>query len=237
VHLAGANITAGRWTASRKELIRSSRVDSTRLLCETLAGLEPRPSVLIAASAIGFYGDRGDAVMTEEHRAGSGFLAEVCRAWEDATSAAREAGIRVVNLRIGVVLAAAGGALAKMLTPFKLGLGGRLGTGRQYMSWIALDDLVGMIHHLLFADDLSGPVNAVAPNPVTNAEFTKALGRVLRRPTIFPVPVPIVRLAFGEMGRELLLAGARVEPAKVRESGFEFGHPRLEEALRHELDR
>jgi uncharacterized protein (TIGR01777 family) len=237
VHLAGDNIAAGRWTAKRKESIRRSRVDGTRFLCETLAGLDRRPQVLIAASAIGYYGDRADAVMTEESSPGNGFLAEVCRAWEDATAPARMADIRTVNLRIGVVLSAAGGALAKMLTPFKLGLGGKLGTGRQYMSWIALDDLVGIIAHLIFTDDLSGPVNAVAPSPVTNAEFTKTLGRVLSRPTIFAVPASMVRLAFGEMGRELLLASTRVEPAKVQATDFEFRYPTLEPALRAELGR
>ena len=237
VHLAGENIAAGRWTPARKESIRRSRVDGTRFLCETLAGLDRRPQVLVAASAIGFYGDRGDAVMTEDSGPGHGFLAEVCRAWEDATGPACDAGIRVVNLRIGVVLSAAGGALAKMLPPFKRGLGGKLGSGRQYMSWIALDDLVGLIAHLIFTDNLSGPVNAVTPNPVTNAEFTKTLGRVLGRLTMFPVPASMVRLAFGEMGRELLLASTRVEPVRIRESGFDYRHPELEGALRHELGR
>ena len=234
VHLAGENIAAGRWTPARKESIRRSRVDGTRFLCETLAGLDRRPQVLVAASAIGFYGDRGDAVMTEDSGPGHGFLAEVCRAWEDATGPACDAGIRVVNLRIGVVLSAAGGALAKMLPPFKRGLGGKLGSGRQYMSWIGLSDLVRAIQHLL-ASDISGPVNATAPDPVANAEFTRALATVLRRPAFFRMPAAAVNAVLGEMGRELLLSSARVVPARLQESAFEYHHATLRRALRHEL--
>ncbi len=237
VHLAGENIAAGRWTAARKKTIRNSRVQGTQFICETLAGLEKPPATLIAASAIGYYGDRGDEVLTEDSDSGRGFLAEVCQAWEAATEPARRAGVRVVNLRIGVVLSAAGGALARMLTPFKWSLGGRLGNGRQYMSWVTLEDLIRSIHHLIAKEGVSGPVNAVAPNPVTNAEFTKALGRVLGRPTIFPVPALMVRRAFGEMGRELLLASARVKPAKLLHGDFRFCHADLQDALRHELGR
>jgi uncharacterized protein (TIGR01777 family) len=235
VHLAGENVGAGRWTQARKDAIRTSRVAGTRLLSETLAGLAHPPRALIAASAVGYYGDRGDETLTEDSLPGTGFLADVCREWEAATRPAREAGIRVVNLRIGVVLSSAGGALARMLTPFKLGLGGVVGSGRQYMSWITLDDLVAAIHHLIPGDDVSGPVNAVSPNPMTNRQFTKTLGRVLRRPTILPLPAAIVRLLFGETGRALLLASARVLPTKLQTAGFEFSHPHLEEALRHEL--
>ena len=235
VHLAGDNVAAGRWTQARKDAIRTSRVAGTRLLSETLAKLAKPPRALIAASAIGYYGDRGDETLTEDSPLGTGFLADVCRQWEAATESAKEAGIRVVNLRIGVVLSAVGGALGRMLTPFKLGLGGIVGSGRQYMSWITLDDLVAAIHHLILADDVSGPANAVSPNPVTNREFTKTLGRVLRRPTVLPLPTAVVRLLFGEMGRALLLASARVVPTKLQAAGFEFSHPRLEGALRHEL--
>ena len=237
VHLAGENVAGGRWTAARKKSIRDSRVEGTRLLCEALAGLEQPPATLIAASAIGYYGDRGDEILTEESGPGQGFLAEVCQAWEAATEPAHRAGIRVVNLRIGVVLSATGGALGRMLTPFKWGLGGKLGNGRQYMSWITLEDLIRAIHHLIVKERVSGPVNAVAPNPVTNAEFTRILGRVLGRPTMFPLPALMVRRAFGEMGRELLLASSRVEPAQLRARGFQFRYPELEGALRSALGR
>jgi uncharacterized protein (TIGR01777 family) len=235
VHLAGENIAQGRWTAAKKQRIRASRVDSTHLLCQTLAGLAPQPSVLVNASAIGYYGDRGDQQLDEDSAAGEGFLPEVCQAWEAATQPATDAGIRVVRLRIGVVLSADGGALKKMLLPFRLGAGGRVGTGRQYWSWISIDDLVGVIHHALNADSLSGAVNAVAPQPVTNQQFTQTLGRVLRRPTIFPMPAFAARLALGEMANDLLLASARVAPAKLNESGYAFRHPDLESALRHVL--
>jgi uncharacterized protein (TIGR01777 family) len=237
VHLAGENIASGRWTAARKAAIRESRVVGTELLASTLARLTRPPRVLVSASAVGYYGDRGDELVNEESPPGRGFLAEVCQAWEAATAPAREAGIRVVNVRIGVVLSAAGGALATLLTPFQLGLGGVVGSGAQYMSWIALDDLVGAIHHLLFADQVAGPVNAVAPNPVTNAEFTRTLGRVLHRPTVLPLPAVAVRLIFGEMGQAVLLEGARVAATRLARSGFRFEFPELEGALRGELGR
>ena len=236
VHLAGENV-AGRWTAAKKARIRSSRVAGTRLLAEALAGLKRPPRTLVCASAIGYYGDRGDEVLREETPSGAGFLAEVCREWEAAARPAAEKGLRVVHLRIGVVLSPAGGALARMLTPFKLGLGGRIGAGSQFMSWIAIDDLTGAVHHALTTESLRGPVNAVAPRPVTNREFTKTLGRVLGRPTLFPMPAFAARLAFGEMADELLLASARVEPAKLVTSGYRFRAPELEGALRRLLGK
>ncbi len=237
VHLAGENIAGGRWNAARKARIRDSRVEGTGALCRGLAALDPPPATLVAASAVGFYGDRGDERLDESSSAGSGFLADVCQEWEAAAAPAREAGIRVVHLRIGIVLTPAGGALGQMLLPFKLGVGGVIGSGRQFMSWIALDDLVAAILHAAVTDGLEGPVNAVAPNPATNAEFTKTLGRVLRRPTILPMPAFGARLAFGEMADHLLLGGARVEPTRLMEMGFEFGHPTLGGALRHLLGR
>jgi hypothetical protein len=234
VHLAGEPI-AGRWNAAKKRAIRESRVKSTRLLCETLAGLSSRPRVLVAASASGYYGDRGDEVLREESGPGSSFLSQVCQEWEGATGPAAEGGIRVVNLRFGFVLSPAGGGLAKMLPAFRLGAGGKIGSGRQYLSWIAIDDLVQIILFATTTEALHGPANAVAPNPVTNLEFTKTLGRVLRRPAIFPMPAFAVRLAFGEMGKELLLASARLEPARLLSAGYQFRFPELEGALRHLL--
>lgn len=236
VHLAGENI-AGRWTPEKKARIRDSRVKGTRLLTETLARLKQAPKVLVSASAIGYYGHRGDEALREDSPSGSGFLAEVCREWEAAAQPAAQKGIRVVSLRIGVVLSPAGGALARMLPPFRLGLGGKIGSGRQYMSWIGIDDLAGVIHHAVTNESLRGAVNAVAPRPVTNQEFTKTLGRVLGRPTIFPMPAFAARLAFGEMADELLLASTRVEPARLAVSGYIFRNPDLEGALRHLLGK
>jgi uncharacterized protein (TIGR01777 family) len=235
VHLAGENIATGRWTPAKKARIRDSRVQGTTLLCEALAQLVEAPKVLVSASAIGYYGDRGEQVMREESRPGDDFLADVCRAWEAATAPAEARDIRVVHLRIGMILSPDGGALAKMLTPFKLGAGGVLGSGQQYMSWIALDDIVGIIHHALHTEALRGPVNAVAPQAVTNRDFTKTLGRVLRRPTVLPMPAPVVRLLFGEMGDTLLLSSTRVVPARLEASGYAFRYPDLEGALRHLL--
>ncbi len=237
VHLAGENIAAKRWSAGQKARIRDSRVDSTRLLSETLAQLSRPPKVLVCASAIGFYGNRGDELMSEDSPVGSGFLAEVCEAWEAASQPARDAGIRTVLLRIGVVLSPAGGALARMLLPFRLGAGGVVGGGEQYWSWIGLDDAVGAIHHALISDMLEGAVNAVAPQPVTNREFTKILGRVLNRPTFVPLPGFAARLVLGEMADTLLLASTRVEPARLLASGYTFRHPQLEGALRHCLGK
>lgn len=234
VHLAGERIL-GRWTAAKKARIRDSRVKGTQLLAEALSKLARPPKVLLCASAIGYYGNRGDELLREESVLGTGFLSEVCREWEAASQAAAQKGIRVVQLRIGVVLSPAGGALGQMLLPFKLGLGGRLGTGKQYMSWIAIDDLLGIMQHALATESLRGPVNGVAPRPVTNLEFTKTLGRVLSRPTIFPMPAFAARLVFGEVADEILLGSQRVEPARLAASGYKFRHPELEGALRHLL--
>ncbi|MEE9235496.1 MAG: TIGR01777 family oxidoreductase [Candidatus Acidoferrales bacterium] len=236
VHLAGENIT-GRWTPAKKARIRESRVQGTQLLAGTLAELAQPPKVLVCASAIGYYGDRGEEVLQEASPPGSNFLAEVCQAWEAASQPAAQKGIRVVKLRIGVVLSPRGGALGQMLLPFKLGVGGKIGSGRQYLSWIAIDDLVGVIHHALTTDSLQGPVNTVAPQAVTNLEFTKTLGRVLGRPTLFPLPAFAARWAFGQMADELLLASARVEPARLKASGYVFRTPDLEGALRHLLGK
>jgi len=235
VHLAGENIAAGRWTARRKERIRNSRVAGTRLVAQTIAGMNPPPEVLVSASAIGYYGNRGAELLREESPPGSGFLPSVCREWEAATDTATRKGIRVVHLRTGLVLSKKGGALPRMLLPFKFGVGGRIGSGEQYWSWISLDDLVNGIVHCLHAATLHGPVNMVAPTPVTNLEFTKTLGRVLGRPTVFPMPAAAARLALGEMADELLLASARVEPAKLLASRFVFRHKQLESALRELL--
>ena len=238
VHLAGEPI-AQRWNEEVKEKIRRSRVDRTALLAEQLARLpqNQRPRVMLSGSATGIYGDRGDAILTEDSHAGTGFLAGVAQAWERATRLAEEAGIRVVHLRTAVVLSPKGGALKKMLTPFKLGLGGRLGSGLQYLPWITLDDHVRAQYSLMFNDEIRGPVNLVAPEPVTNAAFTQTLARVLRRPAIVPAPAAALRVAFGEMAEEALLASARVEPLRLREAGFDYRHPDLEEALRKLLGR
>jgi uncharacterized protein (TIGR01777 family) len=236
VHLAGESVEE-RWTPQKKIRIRESRATGTRLLSESIARLATPPKVLVSASAIGYYGDRGGEILTEESAAGKGFLAEVCRAWEAATAPAAQKGVRVVPLRFGVVLSDSGGALARMLTPFRLGMGGVLGSGQQYVSWIALDDAIGAIQHAIVTALLQGPVNAVAPQAVTNQQFTKVLGKVLGRPTIFPMPAFAVRLMFGEMADELLLASTRVQPAKLVASGYGFRYPELEAALRHLLQR
>jgi uncharacterized protein (TIGR01777 family) len=237
VHLAGESIAARRWTLSQKERIRDSRVRGTRLISESLAKLQRPPRVLVSASAIGYYGDRGSEILQEDSPPGQGFLAEVCRQWEAGTDPATRKGIRVVHPRFGIVLSGHGGALARMLPPFKLGAGGRIGSGRQYMSWISLDDVCGVIVHAIQADGLHGAVNAVSPNPVTNQEFTKTLGKVLGRPTIFPLPAFVARLALGEMANDLLLASARVEPVKLRATRYAFRHRELEPALRHVLGK
>lgn len=231
VHLAGESVV-GRWTDEKKKAIRESRVQGTRNLAAALAQCEAKPRVLVCASAVGFYGNRGDELLREESPGGQGFLSEVCREWEDASRIAAEADIRTVNIRIGLVLSAKGGALAKMLTPFKLGLGGRIGSGRQWWSWIHVDDIVGGIHHAMRTESLSGAVNLVAPNPARNAEFTKVLASVLARPAFFPVPEFALRLAFGKMAaEELLLASQRVEPGKLRASGYTFRFSELRAAL------
>ena len=234
VHLAGESII-GRWSAAKKAAIRESRVEGTRRLCDALLALSPPPATLICASAVGFYGDRGAELLHEDSPPGLGFLTDVCREWEGAAGRAAGRGMRVVNLRIGLVLSRQGGALGKMLLPFQLGMGGVVGSGRQYWSWIAIDDLLGAIHHALTLSTLRGPVNAVAPTPTTNREFTRALGRVLRRPTVVPVPAFAVRLLMGQMGQELLLASQRVEPRRLLASGYQFQFPELDGALRHVL--
>jgi uncharacterized protein (TIGR01777 family) len=231
VHLAGESVV-GRWTNEKKHAIRDSRVLGTRHLTAALAQAEVRPRVLVCASAIGFYGNRGDEILREESATGRGFLPEVCSEWEEATQAAADAGIRVVNLRIGLVLSAKGGALAKMLTPFRLGLGGRIGSGRQWWSWIHMDDIVGGIHHAMRTESLTGPVNLVAPNAARNAEFTKILASVLRRPAILPVPEFALRLVFGKQAaEEMLLASQRVQPGKLGTSGYKFRFRELRAAL------
>lgn len=235
VHLAGESIAARRWTRAVKERIGRSRVDGTRLVAGTAARLARRPQVLVAASGIHYYGDRGEESLTEDSPAGTGFLPEVCRAWEAAADPARAAGIRVVHLRFGLVLAGDGGALPRMLVPFRLGAGGVIGSGRQYWSWIGLADVVRVIELALAVETLAGPVNAVAPAPATNREFTRTLGRVLRRPTILPLPAAAVRLFLGEMGETLLLMSTRALPRRLERAGFRFRHPALEGALRAAL--
>lgn len=235
VHLAGENIASGRWTAARKQRIRDSRVEGTRNLVRSLEKLASPPKVFVCASAIGFYGDRVDELLDENSPPGTGFLAETCREWEAAASEATARGTRVVCARFGVVLSKEGGALQKMLLPFKLGAGGRIGSGRQYWSWVALSDVVGAIRHAIVTATLAGPVNVVSPQPVTNAEFTKVLARVVHRPALFPMPAAAARLALGEMADELLLASARVLPRKLESSGYRFLFSDLETALRDAL--
>jgi uncharacterized protein len=235
IHLAGESIASGRWNEEKKRKIRESRVKGTKLLSDALANLKRPPKTLISASAIGYYGNRGEEILDEGSAAGNDFLAGVCVEWENATSHARDQGIRVVNTRFGIILDSEGGALAKMLTPFRMGVGGRIGSGKQWMSWIALKDVIAGIEFALSNETLKGPVNFVAPNPVRNAEFTKALGKALSRPTIFPIPAFGVRLAFGEMGDALLLSSQRVKPKRLTEAGYQFKYPSLETALRHIL--
>jgi uncharacterized protein len=235
VHLAGENIAGQRWTEPVKRRIRESRVQATRRMCEALAGRAQRPKVLVCASATGFYGDCGDQRLTEELQPGKGFLAQVCRDWEAATEPAEQAGIRIVKLRFGMILSKHGGALAKMLTPFKLGAGGTVGRGTQFWSWIMLADAVGVIEHSLQNEELRGPLNTVAPESMTNRDFTKTLGQVLRRPTMLPLPAFAARLMLGEMADELLLASTRVVPARLEAARYQFQYPTLAGGLRHEL--
>lgn len=237
VHLAGTSIASGRWTDARKKSILESRVKGTELISRTLAQLPDGPKVLVSSSAVGYYGDRGSETLDESASPGKGFLAEVCRAWEAATRSAERAGVRVVHLRGGVVLTPAGGAIGQMLLPFKMGVGGRIGSGKQYMSWIDHDDYVALIHHALYTESLRGPVNSTAPHPVTNATFTDALGRALGRPTVIPVPALALKAAFGELGKEALLWGQRVVPRKALESGFHFFYEGVADSLRFQLGR
>ena len=235
VHLAGENIAAGKWTVEKKDRIRKSRVSGTKSLCESICNLSEKPKVMVCASAIGFYGDRGDEILNEESIKGTGFLSDVCQDWEDATKIMSQSGIRVVNLRFGVVLSSNAGALAKMLLPFKLGVGGKIGSGEQYMSWIAIDDVVGAINHALVTDMLVGAVNTVSPNVVTNKTFTKILGAVLGRPTLLPMPAFGARIAFGEMADALLLSSSRVQPDKLLKTEYQFKYPDLKTALNYLL--
>ena len=238
VHLAGVGIGDHRWTSEHKRAVLDSRVQGTGLLARTLAGLASPPKVLASGSAVGYYGYRSGQTVTESGERGTGFLAEVVAAWEDAAAPAAEAGIRVARVRSGVVLTARGGALKKQLLPFKLGIGGRLGTGVQWLSWISLEDEVAGLIHVLTTDDLRGPVNLTSPEPVTNRDFTATLARVLKRPALLPVPTPALHALFGrEMTEEMLLGGQRVLPAALQASGFTFAHPALEDALRHTLGR
>lgn len=237
IHLAGENIGQGRWSPEKKKKILESRVRGTTLLARALARLPDPPEALICASAIGYYGNRGTARMTEQSTVGSDFISRVCRRWEQSTALAAEKGIRTVLLRIGVALSPSGGALQKFLLPFQIGLGGKLGSGAQYVSWIHMDDVLGAIYHLLERRDIHGPVNLVAPDPVTNQIFVQTLGRVLTRPCFFSVPEPVIRIMFGEMGREIPLSSTRVTPARLLETGYRFRYPVLEGALRHLLGR
>lgn len=236
VHLAGESV-GQRWTPEVKQRAMSSRVDGTRLLCETLAARERKPKVLISASAVGFYGDTGERWVDESSEPGTGFLSEICQAWEQASEPARAAGIRVVDLRIGAVLSPRGGMLGELKLPASLGLGGPIGSGRQYVAWIDLDDLLGVVLHAIRCEALVGPVNAVSPEPVTQREFAKTLGRVLRRPAFLPLPAFVIELLFGEMGHEVLLGGQRVRPTQLQATGFRFDFSTLEDSLRHQLGR
>lgn len=236
VHLAGESLT-GQWTEEKKKRIVDSRVKTTELLCQSLSKLQKPPSVLICASAIGYYGCQGDKVLTESSPKGTGFLADVCEKWENATQAAKDKGIRTVNLRLGMVLSPKGGALKQMLLPFQLGLGAQIGNGKQYMSWIAIDDLIAVIYYAMRQNALQGPVNAVSPYPLTNFEFTKTLGSVLNRPTFLSIPDFAVKWIFGEMGEALLLCSERVRPEALLEIGYRFDYPKAGEALEHLLDK
>ena len=235
INLAGENIAAGRWTDDQKRKIRDSRVNGTHLLSEAIAKLSKRPGVFVCASATGIYGDRGDEILDEQSDSGGGFLAGVCREWEMATAPAMQAGIRTVNLRFGPILAREGGMLAKLLTPFKMGMGGKVGSGKQYISWVAIEDAIGAIKVALQDESVRGPLNVVSPNPVTNEVFTKTLGHVLSRPTALAMPAFAAKLAFGEMADEMLLTSQRAVPKKLTQSGYEFQQPELEGALRKYL--
>jgi uncharacterized protein (TIGR01777 family) len=234
IHLAGENLADGRWNDAKKQRILNSRVNGTRLLVEYFSKAEHKPDVFISGSAIGFYGNRSDTFLDEHSAPGDNFSAEICKQWEAASQPLKELGIRLVNIRTGVVLSPQGGALKKMLLPFRLGLGGILGDGQQYISWVCMDDMINMLEFVML-NNVSGPVNMVAPEPVTNYQLTKTLGKVLHRPTIFPMPAFVARLLFGEMADELLLASTRVLPGKLTEAGFKFEFPQLDVALEHLL--
>lgn len=233
VHLSGRNVSAARWTVEEKQLIHQSRVKSTQYLCQLLAAMNKKPEVLVCASAIGFYGERGSEPLTEDASEGAGFLAQVCIDWEQAASAAKASGLRVVLARIGAVLSPKAGALAKLLPIFSAGGGGKIGDGKQYFSWVSIDDACGAIYHAIVTKQVEGPLNVVAPNCATNAEFTRAMGRALFRPTIFPVPPGVLRVAFGEMADALLMASVRVLPQKLKQTGYEFQDPDLLDAIKY----
>lgn len=237
VHLAGESIFGLRWTASKKQRILESRIEGTRLLSRTLAGLPEPPRMMVSASASGYYGSRGSEVLTEDSSPGEMFLSRVCREWEAAAQPARDAGVRVAHTRFGIVLSAEGGALGTTLPIFKLGGGGKVGDGGQFWPWVALDDVSGAIIHALEDDSVEGPVNVNAPNPLTNAEYTRILGRVLGRPTPLPLPAPVARAMLGQMADEMLLVSARMQPERLRQTGYEFRYTELEPALRHLLGR
>ena len=232
INLAGENIAGGRWTDDQKRKIRDSRMNGTHLLSEAIAQMKSKPRVFICASATGIYGDRDDETLDEQSESGGGFLAGVCREWEQATQPASKASVRVVNLRMGPILAREGGMLSKLLTPFKMGMGGKVGSGKQYISWVALEDAVNAIKLAIDDESIHGPINIVSPNPVTNEEFTKTLGHVLNRPTALAMPAFAARLAFGEMADEMLLASQRVMPKRLIKAGFQFQYPTLESAMR-----
>jgi len=231
IHLAGENVGSGKWNSSKRAAIRESRIEGTQFLCQTVASLASPPQTFISASAVGYYGNRGDTLLRENSLPGDGFLSGVCQDWEAASNILKGSSTRLVNARIGVVMSLDGGALQKMVTPFKLGIGGRLGSGTQYISWISIDDVVQALFHLLVHTELEGAVNLVAPNSITNLELTKALGAALNRPTVIPMPEVAVRGIFGQMGEELLLFSTRVEPKKLSDTGFNFQHPSIEDAL------
>lgn len=237
IHLAGENIGKGRWTAEKKKIITDSRIKSTQLIAKTICQLKKKPSVFIVASAIGFYGDRGEILLTEDDKPGNGFLSDLCSNWENTASDAVARQIRTAFMRIGVVLTPEGGALKRLLLPVKLGAGGKFSSGRQYMSWISIDDVIGSIHHILMNDNIYGPINLVSPNPVRNETFIKVLGKILMRPTFLPMPAWGINLLFGEMGREILLSSTKVIPKKLLESGYKFRYPDLEKTFNHLLGR
>lgn len=234
IHLAGESVF-GRWNEEKKASIRNSRIPATGNLARALAQAKIKPRVFVCASAIGYYGNRSDEILNEDSAVGTGFAADLARDWEEATTPAADAGVRTVRMRIGIVLARHAGALAQMLPPFRAGIGGRVGSGRQWMSWIDLGDLIGAVQHILQTESLSGPVNLVGPDPVTNVQFTKTLASVLHRPALFPVPAFVLRLAFGEMADELLLASDRVQPKRLLDSGYAFQFPTLRSSLEHIL--
>ncbi|MCD6586202.1 MAG: TIGR01777 family oxidoreductase [Desulfobacteraceae bacterium] len=237
IHLSGENIGEGHWNPEKKKRIIDSRVQSTRLIAETISKMKNPPKVFLSASAIGFYGNRGDTLLDESDTTGNDYISDVCRMWEESADTAVAAGIRTVFLRIGIVLSPQGGALGKLLLPFQMGIGGKIATGRQYMSWISIDDTIGAIHHALFENNISGPVNLVSPNPATNHEFTKVLAKVLSRPAYFTVPKFAIETVFGEMGRETILSSTRVKPSVLSATGYSYRHPDLEIALRHLLGK